>query len=269
VIENQAVAPDCPLRHTARITLVLSNLCPYKHMHPQCPASRAEEPQILPRPVAEDVISTAAEWGWGKTGTLAFHMYNEPTADPRLFSFLGFAKVYMPDCAIHIWTNGWYLNSGMLDEYARAGVTKLVVSTYSQAEYRRLRPLAGHLGRLRCKVWKRPLDDRLVTLNGQPPRRRRCHAPLYDLTIYPTGKIGLCCMDWAQRETFGDLTETPFAEAMTAAFPVMVEAERSLEQRRRVLGACLECRMRRGMFGYRAERPLDKVSPDCDTGGVG
>ena len=130
----------------------------------------------------------------------------------------------------------------------------MVISTYSEAELNRLKPIRRALRDCptAVKVWMRPLDDRMDTGTGR--RKRPCHAPLYDLTIYPTGRIGLCCMDWDQRGTFGDLTKTPFAEAMTAALPRMRELEQNLERKRRKLDVCLVCRVRRGMFGYPAER---------------
>ena len=160
MIENQSVAPDCPLRHTARITLVLSNLCPYRHLHAKCPASRVRRPQILPGRVVEDVLRTAAGWGWGETGVLAWHMYNEPTADPRLLHFCWMAKAMMPEVEIHLWTNGWYLDHGMATELSRVGVSKLVVSTYGRREFARLRPLRRSLRRLptTVKVWRQTLE---------------------------------------------------------------------------------------------------------------
>ncbi|MHC4402964.1 MAG: radical SAM/SPASM domain-containing protein [Planctomycetota bacterium] len=268
MIENEAVAPDCPLRHTARITLALSNLCPYKHMHAKCPASRVTQPQILPGSVVEDVLRTAAGWGWGETGTLAWHTYNEPTADPRLVHFCWLAKALMPHLHIHLWTNGWYLDEGLARELSQVGVSKLVVSTYSDAELARLRPLKRALRGYPTliKVWKRPLDDRMETTGGG--RARPCHAPLYDLTIYPTGKIGICCMDWNEQGTFGDLTKMSFADAMAEAFPMMTMYERELESKNRNLDVCMACRTRRGMFGYQAERKIavDSPQPDGDTG---
>lgn len=268
MIENTSVAPDCPLRHTARITLALSNLCPYRRLHPKCPASRAKTVQILPGRVVEDVLRTAAGWGWGETGVLAWHTYNEPTADPRLLHFCWMAKAMMPEVQIHLWTNGWYLDHALAAELAQAGVSKLVVSTYGPREFARLRPLVKSLRRhpMTVKVWQQTLDDRMIPVEGQP-QHRPCHCPLYDLTIYATGRIGLCCMDWRKQQDFGDLNETPFAEAMGAAFPEMAEIERQLERRDRRLGVCRACRMRRPIFGYPAgrEKAIDSPPADCDT----
>lgn len=268
MIENESVAPDCPLRHTARITLALSNLCPYRHLHPKCPASKVTDPQILPEHVVRDVLTTAARWGWGESGVIAWHTYNEPTADPRLILFCGVAKRLMPKIQIHIWTNGWYLDHGMALEMMEAGVTHLVVSTYSEAEFARLSPLRQSLKRypINVKVWRQSLDDRMLPLEGEP-RHSPCQCPLYDLTIYATGQIGLCCMDWRKEVAFGDLNTTSFAAAMARAFPEMVRLEQQLERRDRQLGVCCTCRMRRGAARYPAGRKkaIDKPAGIRDT----
>lgn len=268
MIENESVASDCPLRHTARIALALSNLCPYQHMHAKCPASLMREPQILPGRVVEDVLRTAAEWGWGETGTLAWHMYNEPTVDPRLLHFCWMAKAMMPNIRIHIWTNGWYLDHGLATELSQVGISKLVVSAYSDREAARLEPLRRSLRDYptHVKVLHRPLDDRLTPMDEM--REARCHAPLYDLTIYPSGHLGMCCHDWHQKQSFGDLTQRPFADVMTEAFPEMAKLERQLEKVDRQLTLCRECRMRRPLYGYASgrKRGIDTPSADCDTG---
>src|SRR4051812_36392122 len=115
------------------VTLELSNLCNYSRLHSKCPAHEVRGPEILPSAAVADVIDTMAGQYYGVGKFLAFHVYNEPLLDPRLFKFVEYARSRLPRINIILWSNGWYLYEVIAEELARAGVTHFMVSAYSDA----------------------------------------------------------------------------------------------------------------------------------------
>jgi hypothetical protein len=238
------------LAQTKRVTLQLSNLCPYAPIHRKCPVSQFADKKVLPRAIVDNVLGTLAAWDF--PGWLAFHVYNEPTVDPRLMLFIERARQLLTG-KIDLWSNGWYMTEGLLRELHAAGVSRFVFSAYSKADYERF---AGwhkkyrrrrRTPRIRIRVYNRAqhgLDSRLQH-NRERPTTRRCYAPLHDLTVYASGKIGLCCHDWDERVTFGDLNQVTFAEAMNTGYRQMKRLAGELGRGRRKLEWCRKCPTRR------------------------
>ena len=236
------------LKHTRRVTLELSNLCNYAGRHPRCPAHGPDGRQILPARIVYDVLGTLADCHFD--GCLAWHVYNEPLLDPRLLHFVAHARKCCPDADVLLWSNGWYLDKTLAEELIAAGVRRLTLSAYSDKEYERFETLRERLKRAPIDgrpasvhvLRVRQLDGRLAKgPDGGTTGRRPCHAPLSDLTIRASGHVGLCCFDWAQRETFGNLHEAGFRSAMEAAAGRMEHLQAELTRGLRTLQVCRRC----------------------------
>ena len=136
-------------------------------------------------------------------GVIAFHIYNEPMIDPRLFQLIQYTRSHCPSAKVLILTNGFYLNQILADELADLGVWNLAVSAYTREEYDRL---IGLTVRIPYTVFFARLDDRQNQYEREPlDLHKPCWAPVGDLSIGPNGDVILCCLDWKGMHTFGNL----------------------------------------------------------------
>ena len=124
-----------PLRHTKIIDLELSNICNYATSHKKCPLHEVHRPTILSEELVFHVLETCKKFEF--RGMLRFSIYNEPGIDPRLMMFIREAKRLLPDVSIDLLTNGFYLDEGLANEFAKYGVSFIRISAYSKSEYER------------------------------------------------------------------------------------------------------------------------------------
>jgi len=183
-----------------RVCFELSNRCPYNH--DKCPLSLAKDVEVLPADVVTGMLYWLQDTKW--TGKVAFHNYNEPLIDPRLYYFI--ERCSFP---VQIWTNGFYLNQTVIDELIRLGVTEFSVSYYTPSEAKRLAALTYQPAKYSLHHSEH-LDDRLLMYDKEPSFKGPCHWPEKNLLIHSDGRVGLCCFDWKRSRTFGNLlTEEP------------------------------------------------------------
>lgn len=201
--------------HIDRVTFQLSNRCPRAREHPNCPASLCADkpPENMSAALVRDVLDTLGRHDFD--GALAFHSFSEPLADPHLFFYIEHAKQTCPRCHICLYTSGWNLDAAMLTDLRCAGVGTLRVTAYSESEHERLGDLLE--GPHKMGIWLKRCD--WVPLLDQYTRapaahEERCHAPLTDVCITASGKIGLCCRDWEHKYDLVDLAQVPFGQAM-------------------------------------------------------
>lgn len=227
---------DGPLiKQVKRVTFGLSNICCYSMFHKKCPLYRQKDKTVLPSKIVYKTIDELAEIDY--EGIFVFHFYNEPLIDPRLFSFINYAKTHCPSSKIFILSNGFYLTQQMADELAQLGVWILAVSSYSKAEHMRL---VGLDVKVPYYVYYQVLDDRgdmydKALLNLDKP----CFAPVGDITIAPTGEMVLCCLDWKYRHKFGNLNYESLSSVLNN--PETRRVYLNLIQGRRNLHLCQRC----------------------------
>ena len=184
-----------------RISFELSNLCNYAPFHKKCPLHNVKEKIILPSKIVYKTINELAEIKY--KGYINFHKYNEPLIDPRLFSFIQYAKTKCPESQVRLLTNGYYLNQTMVDELVELEVSMLDVSAYSKPEYERLKSLKVPV---KYHVFYSELDDRGNQYEREPlDLQKSCFALVNDISVSCTGKVVLCCLDWQRMHTFGNL----------------------------------------------------------------
>lgn len=227
------------LNQVQRVSFELSNLCNYSAAHKKCPASRVTAKKTLPTEVVVKVLAEMSAIGY--SGVFAFHRYNEPLMDPRLFTLIEKAKGACPESKVLILSNGFYLTQTMADELSALGVGILAVSAYSRSEFERLSSLQVKIPyRVFCSV----LDDREDIYSGTPlDLKAGCLAPLRDLTVSVDGKIVLCCLDWQNRYEFGDLNRFSLSEIINGSD--FIDRARELSQSGRTLDICRRCSMSR------------------------
>jgi hypothetical protein len=222
------------IRQVQRVSFQLSNLCNYASIHTRCPLHGQTAKQVLPAGVVRDTIGELGAVGFD--GVIAFHIYNEPLNDPRLFSFIEYSRHVCPGGRVLILTNGFYLTQIIADELAALGIWNLAVSAYSQSEYDRL---AGLQVKVPYKVFLARLDGRLDQYDRPPmDLSKPCMAPVRDLSIGPDGSVILCCLDWKQFHVFGNLKLETLSsilskESIRSAYRDLLGGNRSLHLCRR------------------------------------
>jgi MoaA/NifB/PqqE/SkfB family radical SAM enzyme len=164
------------------------------------------------------------------SGQFAFHNYNEPLADPSLFSKVAQARKTLDHAKLTILTNGDYLNRKTFKMLASSGINKIRVTLYPpngetfeepQAE-RIIRYLDRALGiqisksdvfmdhHLQALIMLDSVElhfmapvirhyhnrggaVRLEKLNAHPPRTMACFLPFLSAAIDYLGNLKLCC----------------------------------------------------------------------------
>jgi hypothetical protein len=193
---------DLPIeRKILRVSFELSNLCSYSFFHKKCPVSGYREKRILPSEIIYNTLDELALFGF--EGVIAFHRYNEPLIDPRLFKFIEYTNTKIPAAKILILTNGFYLTQEMLNEFFQYKIWIIAVSSYTLNEHNRLINLKA---KMPYYVFFSVLDDRKsIYDNENVNSNKSCYALLRDLTINCQGQVNLCCLDFENRFNFGDL----------------------------------------------------------------
>ena len=240
-----------------RVTIETSNLCPFTH-HKKCPAQHITEKKTLPLPVVMDVLQTLQQWNY--KGQVAWHVYNEPTVDPRLMHFVMEARRLLPEAVLFMYTNGWNLTETLCGEMIDAGVGHWMITSYSDAEDQRIMEVVRkHKDRawfsFEPKGGTRELDDRMALSEVDVADKRidgyrLCRAPLPDLTIRASGNVGLCCIDWAETVTFGNIKdEGGFAKCLADSHEEMSAMQDELAAGIRRKTCCRQCHKHRKHSG--------------------
>lgn len=243
-----------PFQHTTTVSFELSNVCSYAWYHKRCPLSlQYSSPfliragvKVLPAKIVRRVLEALGEHGYA--GEINFHGYSEPLEDPRLFSFIRYARKCCPRAFIYDYTNGRFFNQVVADELAEAGMDCLIVGLYGSPEEMkvqaaRAKSVKGPPG-LEIKLKSMHLDDRLEIYTREPMSSKKpCNAPLGDVSITKDGELRLCCYDWASRFIFGSLHKQTLPEILLSERAQ--ETFRHLQKGERFLGICKRCHVNR------------------------
>ncbi|MBA7593124.1 hypothetical protein ES703_00041 [subsurface metagenome] len=169
----------------------------------------------MPTEKVHDLIDQASKLGY--RGTIQFQYYSEPTCDPRLVSFVKYAKG--KGMRTEIATNGTLLTGelcrqldGVLDKIV-IGIANRKPRGYWLAKFRRTRQVLVFLNR--PVAWAvthfSPQKGRLqamVKKNVNAP----CHIPCKYLIIQYDGEMSLCCDDLSHAWNLGNAFEKSLEE---------------------------------------------------------
>ena len=199
--------------NTLEVAIMLSNLCNYASIHQRCPANCIKTKEIMPKDKVCQIMDELGDSGY--KGSICFHIYNEPTMDPRLFMFIKYAKNKMPTCKVRIYSNGYYLNKMMTDEFHDIGADALVTTGYGIEEYERLIDIGVEYPY--SVVWGN-LDERMDWYNrentGGGVYTAKCSSLLKQVCIYSNGEIGTCCLDYKTPYRLGNIFESSLKEVL-------------------------------------------------------
>ncbi|WP_424031169.1 radical SAM/SPASM domain-containing protein [Methanoregula sp.] len=223
-------------QYTNRVSIELSNLCNYSTFHKKCPLSFEVDTRILPAKIVISVLDILHKYHF--KGMIAFHTFNEPLIDPRLFKFIEYAKKSCPDSTIYFSTNGFYLDQNLADELVECGLTRLHISVYSPKEYERLSKIKLPI---RIDLEKMILLNIIPELYQSPILNEKtpCQAPLGEIIVTRDGQISLCCRDWQRRYILGDLNEETLEEILKRGNLQAIHSH--LSKGNRLFNICQRC----------------------------
>jgi len=229
--------------NVSEVAIMLSNLCNYAILHPQCPANHVKEKEIMPGSKVYQIMDELAENKY--EGSICFHIYNEPTIDPRLFMFIHYAKKKMPNCKIRIYSNGYYLNKMMIEEFHDVGANAFNTTGYGREEYERLIDL--DVSYPLNVVWGH-LDERMDWYKEENVEQRlvdsRCYTFLDQVCIYSNGEIGTCCLDYKTPYKLGNIFEASLKEILNSKALIAFQDE-LLNGKRGRYSLCSNCHWNR------------------------
>ncbi len=221
------------------VAIMISNLCNYAMIHPQCPASMVKAKEIMPAKMVYKIIDELAASNY--EGDICFHIYNEPTIDPRLFLFIQYAKEKIEKCIVRVYSNGYYLDQNLIEEFCDIGMGALNTTGYGQAEFERLIHLEVPVP---YSVIYGHLDERLdwyddSSINSSS-RKRECYTFLNQICIYSNGDIGLCCLDYKHSYNLGNVYKNTLQEILDSENVIIFQKE-LMEGKRTRYTLCRNC----------------------------
>ncbi|MBP7652814.1 SPASM domain-containing protein [Candidatus Dependentiae bacterium] len=227
------------IKQVKRVSFELSNMCNYSFIHKKCPTSKYKNKKILSSEIVYKTIDELKKINY--SGVIAFHRYNEPLIDPRLFQFIEYVNKNIPLAKIFILSNGFYINQYIADKFFEYKIWILAASAYFPEEYQRLINLEVKIPYF---VFWSELDERKSIYESEEFNLNlECNAPILDVNICSDGRLGLCCMDWKGEYSFSDLSDKTLAEVLRSEN--VLKIHNALINKKRVLPICRRCSIKR------------------------
>lgn len=152
-------------------------------------------------------------------GRISPHLYGEPLLDKRLPALIGYAHDKLPRARLEIYTNGDFLDIGMLDRLYEAGVQHYYVTLHGTGKEqkegkKRIDKLEQYIKKAKRKIKidllilgkENPLSTRAglvkVNITKKTPICLFYNSPL---AINYQGDVVLCCEDYLGEVVLGNL----------------------------------------------------------------
>lgn len=263
-----------------------------------CPVSvgvgRAEE--YMGMDMFEKILGELAELKYHDS--LAYHIYNEPTADKRLPELIKLTRsVLGRRVSLRFSTNGDYFRSEIdIWKYFAAGLDQMLINVYSnERRYQQLIGMVGELvlvepglnyhgggGDVKHVEVLRKFDEHLVQLKGTQKLQNRsglvpkflparhikkyCVRPARHANINWRGDMILCCNDYRGSVVIGNVAERTLVDLWNDPVMMVYRARLKNSDRRMVL--CDGCDYGGGMMPYSTndiEFGFDVLTPDMSN----
>jgi len=217
------------ISHVSSVRIQLSNIC--NMAHKECPISTYTQKVHLPIRYVRMTIDSLSILGY--MGDIGFHIYNEPTIDPRLFYIMKYANEVLPESQVVLWTNGKILTEGLVEDFSEIKNLKYYLSCYGGI----------NAEQFLCEGTNKTsgeLDDRLGWYDRpERPTGRICRAPYSQVTIDYNGNVIICCMDWKASVIFGNIKEDSLETILESEYMKKTAEELSCGKRTHEL--CKRC----------------------------
>ena len=209
----------------------------------------------------------------GFSGRFSPYLQGEPLLDKRMPELVAMARATLPRAKLLIQTNGDALTVELGLALFEAGLHKLIINYYDDADqFSRLQDLVremvgrqsdlrfikGSLARMNRserpgqirreiaiedKTWWRAdtADNWAGNIPGglTEPLKKWCYRPFNQLYVHFNGDLVLCCCDWKGEVIFGNLTRESLSEAYSS--PIATQYRENLNKKNRQMKLCDVC----------------------------
>ena len=181
-----------------------------------CPFSRYKrEKRIMPWDIYAKIIDELSDINY--SGTIAFHIINEPFLDNMLFERLEYARKRCPEAFLLLDTNGTllteeklkkalkYLDKIIIDDYRGILIKKIKKWRLSKEEMEKI-SFVPYKKFYPHKINSKLGDVKIPSIaKRRLPLKQFCEDPFVRMAINYDGKVLLCCEDFRGRAVIGDV----------------------------------------------------------------
>ena len=128
---------------------------------------------------------------------------------------MDFCKGKLPLAKIFILTNGTLLTENDIITLQKYNILSIQISAYGKKEeYENLKKQIANPS-IPINIHDAKLDNRENIYQKEPADLiKPCFATIRDITVNCHGQISLCCLDWNNKEIFGDLYANTLSEIL-------------------------------------------------------
>lgn len=197
-----------------------------------CPANRKDEKRVfkkMPEELIAKILDELCKMDF--QGNIYLNVNNEPFMDTRILKIAREIKKKLPKVRINLITNGTLLTVDKMREAASC-IDSMIINNYSDryrlAEnikkiYKYVRLHRQEFAHIDIAINRRYVKEILATRAGSAPNKHKkdivldtpCIYPFTDLTIFPDGKVGLCCNDCYEVTEFGNVNSESLYQIWT------------------------------------------------------
>lgn len=149
-------------------------------------------------------------------GRLSLFNTNEPLTDKRIYDFIQYTSLMLPNCYHTLVSNGDILNYARLDKLFTNGLDLLLLNSYDNTALQKNQNLYEyahnkypnkilHTNRTTYTNWISRAGH--IAQYAKTPVTDFCDLPNYALFINPKGQVSSCCHDFDAQNLLGDLTQ--------------------------------------------------------------
>lgn len=177
-------------------------------LHLQCPIHKRKYKNtdyILDDEIILNCIKEANVLNF--SGLIGFHYYNEPMLEiKRIFKIMDRAK----NSRFLLWTNGTLLDKKVENNVFLNRFYGVIITKYSVLDPEFLENIK--LAYPNVKLNEDEMDNRIQIYEKQVNYKLSCKRPYLELPIDYHGNIHLCCIDWNNTYTIGNIFYKPFKQ---------------------------------------------------------
>lgn len=163
-------------------------------------------------------------------GYLNLYVNNEPFMDKRIESWYQYAKEQLPSAKTLMYTNGNLLTLKKFKKIIPY-IDKMIINNYSNTlkMHDNIKKIYDYVMEdkdywdkditIQIRYEKEILTNRAGASPNKKIKKEKhfpCIMPFTDFTIYPNGKVGLCCNDALEKTNLGNLKDNSIMEIWTS-----------------------------------------------------
>lgn len=201
------------INNIKKISIQTNNQCNYSHLHKECPIHYFKQREELESNTIYKLLDELGKENY--ENIIQFSVYNEPLIDNRFYDFCHYAKTVCPNCKIYLITNGALIKTDEdIKKLENTGIDYLHISAYSIEEYNRFKKLSINIAYI---IEPTILDNR-INLETQKYKipQKPCYSLFADLCISSKGDVFLCCLDYNNAITYGNIHNQSLKEIINS-----------------------------------------------------